>query len=245
MSAPPHWPLIPLHPPARFTPWGRSLGAFTLVELLVVIAILAVLAAIAIPVLGGMAEKGNSVKCVNNLRQIGGAIGMYAAENNGFLPSSSGYNYTGAGAKSFGFSHWQAPLPCLLGVGQVAPTGFPARADYESPSAKHPFNCPACKTHSRTYAANMHAMGFLPGGSAYKAKKMASIPTLSKVVLIADDTAGDAGPNNSGKDNFNSADYGKLIGTRHGGKANVLFGDLHIEALDPASLNASTNIKQP
>ena len=220
-------------------------GAFTLVEILVVIAIIAVLAAIALPSIGGMMEKGNSAKCVNNLRQIGTSVGMYVADNNGYLPASSGYNYTGSGANSFGFSHWQAPLPCLLKVGQLAPTSFPARADYESPSAKHPFNCPSCKTHSRTYAANMHAMGFLPGGSAYKAKKMASIPTLSKVVLIADDTAGDAGPNNSGKDNFNSGDYKTLIGSRHGGKANVLFGDLHIEALDPASLDASTNIKQP
>jgi general secretion pathway protein G len=216
-----------------------------LIELLVVIAIIAILAAIAFPAVGGMMEKGNSAKCVNNLRQIGTGVSMYVADNNGYLPTSSGYNYTGSGANSFGFSHWQAALPCLLGVGQVAPTGFPARADYESPSARHPFNCPACKTHSRTYAANMHAMGFLPGGSAYKAKKMASIPTLSKVVLIADDTAGDAGPNNSGKDNFNSGDYTTLIGTRHGGKANVLFGDLHIEALDPATLDASTNIKQP
>ena len=97
MPASPQWLLIPLHPLARFIPRGRRLGAFTLVELLVVIAIIAVLAAIAIPALGGMAEKGNSVKCVNNLRQIGGAIGTYAAENNGFLPSSAGYDYTNRG----------------------------------------------------------------------------------------------------------------------------------------------------
>ncbi len=244
MPACPQRPLIPLHPLARFIPRGRRLGAFTLVELLVVIAIIAVLAAIAIPALGGMAEKGNSVKCVNNLRQIGGAIGTYAAENNGFLPSSAGYDYTGAGANSFGFSHWQAPLACFLGVGQVAPTKFPLRADYDNPMATHPFNCPSCKTHFRTYAANMHAMAFLPGGNAYKPRRLGSFSSLSKVVLITDDTAGDVGSDNSGKDNFSSNDYLTLVGTRHGGKANVLFGDLHIEALARTNLDATINIKQ-
>jgi prepilin-type N-terminal cleavage/methylation domain-containing protein len=161
MSAPPHWPLIPLHPPARFTPWGRSLGAFTLVELLVVIAILAVLAAIAIPVLGGMAEKGNSVKCVNNLRQIGGAIQQYSAENNGFFPYSSGPSYEGKG-NSYTFSTWQAPLAYYLGIGQLSPsTRYTSMASYDNPTAKHPFNCPSCKTKFRTYTANKYAMGFL------------------------------------------------------------------------------------
>jgi general secretion pathway protein G len=217
---------------------------FTLIELLVVIAIIAVLAAIAFPAVGGMISKGDSVKCVNNLRQIGTAMGMYVADNNGYLPSTTGYDFTGAGANSYGFSHYQAPLACLLGVGASAPTAFPTRADYDNPKAKHPFNCPSCKTSFRTYAANMHAMAFLPGGAAYKPRKMASFPSLSRLVLIADDTAGDAAPDNSGKDNFSSTDFRTLIGTRHGGRANVLFGDMHIETLARTNLDATQNIKQ-
>jgi hypothetical protein len=218
--------------------------AFTLIELLVVIAIIAILASIAFPVVGGMLSKGDSVKCVNNLRQIGVGVSTYVGDNNGALPASSGYNYTGSGANTFGFSHWQAPLACLLGIGQVAPTTFPTRADYDTPKAKHAFNCPSCKTGFRTYAANMHAMAFLPGGNAYKVRRMSSFPSLSQVVLIADDTDGDAGPNNSGKDNFSSSDYRTVIGARHGGKANVLFGDLHIQALDRTNLDAAKNINQ-
>ena len=217
---------------------------FTLIELLVVIAIIAVLAAIAFSAVGGMISKGDSVKCVNNLRQIGVAAGMYVADNNGYLPSSAGYDFTGAGANSYGFSHYQAPLACLLGVGASAPTAFLTRADYDNPKAKHPFNCPSCKTSFRTYAANMHAMAFLPSGNAYKPKKMASFPSLSKLVLIADDTAGDVGPNSSGRDNFNSSDFKTVIGSRHGGRANVLFGDMHIETLYRTNLHATQNIKQ-
>jgi general secretion pathway protein G len=223
---------------------GVGCSGFTLIELLVVIAIIAVLAAIAFPAIGGMLSKGDSVKCVNNLRQIGTGVSMYVADNNGALPASSGYDYTGAGAYSFGFSHWQAPLACLLGIGKVAPTTFPTRADYDTPKAKHAFNCPSCKTGFRTYAANMHAMAFLPGGNTYRVRRMSSFPSLSQVVLIADDTDGDAGPNNSGKDNFSSSDYRTVIGARHGGKANVLFGDLHIQALDRTNLDASKNINQ-
>jgi len=59
--------------------------AFTLVELLVVISIIAILAAIAIPFVRSSIEKGQSAKCMANLRDIGAQINGYAAEN-GFYP---------------------------------------------------------------------------------------------------------------------------------------------------------------
>ena len=67
--------------------------AFTLVELLVVIAIIVILAALAFPITTSMIERGNTTKCVNNLRQIGGAIGQYMLENEGYLPYSASYKY--------------------------------------------------------------------------------------------------------------------------------------------------------
>lgn len=86
---------------------------FTLVELLVVIGIIAVLMSILLPSIGKARQAASTIKCANNLRQVGQGVHIYLSNNNGYFPPSYGYRDSGINAagvwdasKAWGYQQW-------------------------------------------------------------------------------------------------------------------------------------------
>lgn len=189
---------------------GCSLArGFTLIELLVVIAIIAVLTTLLIGGSRVLREKARSVQCMSDLKQTGQALTLYAGDHNGSLPQAY-----------IPQSPWTWPF-ILRAEGY-----FPLKW------GSSPLDVPSCASnpnYRKTYTYGMN--DFLSFGVKFK---MSQAKTPTKTMLIADSLCSSGSASNAYQVGV-STSYGRPAYV-HGGVANFLFFDGHVEGLTSASI---------
>lgn len=108
----------------RFLIPKRSIAnqsAFTLIELLVVIAVIGILVTLLTPSVGTAIDKARSASCMTNLRTLGSAYILYAADHDGLMPmaglvhdSLSPGLFDYFGPKTKGHSAWMCPADRMI-----------------------------------------------------------------------------------------------------------------------------------
>jgi prepilin-type N-terminal cleavage/methylation domain-containing protein len=125
--------------------------AFTLVELIVTIAIISILAALLLPAAGSARSAGDRTKAIASMRTIGGAIGLYAADKNGFFP---GRLWPGQIAELDPNIDGRLARELAPYLGIETPTQ-PKLLELFMPPAYRKVTAPAALSTSRTFVMNM------------------------------------------------------------------------------------------
>lgn len=192
----------------------RRPAGFTLIELLTVIAIIGILAAIVIATVGKVRRNAYQSRSTANLRQMGAAVQLYAADRKGALPVWR--DYAGAGTP-----WWKMLLPYLGNNKEIFHD--PGHAEYD-PTTEETLHT------NFSYGWNYEVTGRHVGeeGKADHLINISKVSDQSRTLMISISAATESYAFISYNDN---PAWGKAPDpNRYNGKAPSVFLDGHVSA---------------
>lgn len=192
--------------------------AFTLIELLVVVAIIGILAALLLPAINLARASAKQVTCMSTVRQVGFGMHGYAEDWGGRVPPVDD--------NGWGFRvHWMAVILPYVDGGKRHNVlkGCP---NYKPVSIHHGYAMNTKLDRPDSYGTNSRNPDGSPKwGSFYTEVWFGRLSYASNRLLISE----------RDRDN-NIGDEQTITYTRHNGRANALFCDLHVETVTKASV---------